>query len=195
MLTDGTDLKEMEQELQRTVAELSDKNDRLERFASVVSHDLRNPLNVAAGHLELVDAPDDEERLQKVAAALDRIDDLVNDLIRPRPGRSHHRRPDPLDFRAVVQACWETVDTGQIDLVLDLDATILADEDRLMQLFENLRNAARTHAGDDVTVTVGELDDANGFSLPTTAQGYLRTSEKTSSNPERRRCRAAPASD
>jgi signal transduction histidine kinase len=163
MLTDGTDLKEMEQELQRTVAELSDKNDRLERFASVVSHDLRNPLNVAAGHLELVDAPDDEERLQKVAAALDRIDDLVNDLLDlAREGRTIDD-PDPLDFRAVVQACWETVDTGQIDLVLDLDATILADEDRLMQLFENLFRNAREHAGDDVTVTVGELDDANGF--------------------------------
>jgi len=163
MLTDGTELKELEQELQRTVAELSNKNDRLERFASVVSHDLRNPLNVAAGHLELVDAPDEEERLQKVANALDRIDDLVNDLLDlAREGRTIDD-PGPLDLREVVHACWETVDTGQMDLVLDLDATVLADEDRLMQLFENLFRNAREHAGDDVTVTVGELDDANGF--------------------------------
>ncbi|MFB6186062.1 MAG: histidine kinase dimerization/phospho-acceptor domain-containing protein, partial [Halobacteriaceae archaeon] len=33
--------------------ELERQNGRLERFANVLSHDLRNPLNVAQGRLEL----------------------------------------------------------------------------------------------------------------------------------------------
>jgi PAS domain S-box-containing protein len=44
--TDITERREHERELAR-------QNERLEEFASVVSHDLRNPLNVAEGQLEL----------------------------------------------------------------------------------------------------------------------------------------------
>jgi len=50
-----------------------------------------------------------------------------------------------------------------MDLVVDTDVTVLADEDRLQQLFENLFRNAREHAGTDVTVTIGTLDDEAGF--------------------------------
>jgi PAS domain S-box-containing protein len=40
--------------LRRRERELSRQNERLEEFASVVSHDLRNPLSVAAGYLDVL---------------------------------------------------------------------------------------------------------------------------------------------
>lgn len=40
--------------LRRKQEELERTNDQLDEFASVVSHDIRNPLNVAQGHLELI---------------------------------------------------------------------------------------------------------------------------------------------
>jgi PAS domain S-box-containing protein len=53
--------------------ELKRQNERLEEFASVVSHDLRNPLNVAKSAMELVDHDEDEEMLAKIDRSLDRM--------------------------------------------------------------------------------------------------------------------------
>jgi len=47
MLTDVTDRERYREELVR-------QNQRLEQFANLVSHDLRNPLSVATGRLELL---------------------------------------------------------------------------------------------------------------------------------------------
>ncbi len=165
ILTDGTSLKKTEQELQETVSELSKKNDRLEQFASVVSHDLRNPLNVATGYLELVDAPGDEQHLEKVANALDRIENLISDLLTLAQEGKSVGDLYPVDLDSAVNRAWSTVDEGDMELVVDTDETVLADEDRLQQLFENLFRNAREHAGNDATVTVGTLDSEAGFFL------------------------------
>ncbi|ELZ79051.1 HTR-like protein, partial [Haloferax gibbonsii ATCC 33959] len=50
---------------QRRERELQRQNDRLEEFASVVSHDLRNPLNVAKGFVELAREEDDVAYLDR----------------------------------------------------------------------------------------------------------------------------------
>jgi signal transduction histidine kinase len=163
IITDGTNLRKTEHELQTAVSELSEKNDRLEQFAGVVSHDLRNPLNVALGRLELVDAPGDEQHLEKIGTALDRIEELISDLLTlAREGNSvGDRRPTALGSTA--DRAWETVDQRGMELSVDTDAVVLADEDRLQQLFENLFRNAREHAGNDVSVTVGDIDDEVGF--------------------------------
>jgi signal transduction histidine kinase len=41
--------------------------------------------------------------------------------------------------------------------------TVVGDESRVRQLFENLFRNAIEHAGEDVTVTVGVLDNGDGF--------------------------------
>ncbi|TKX51742.1 PAS domain-containing sensor histidine kinase, partial [Halorubrum sp. SP3] len=53
---DITERREREEELQR-------QNERLEKFARVVSHDLRNPLNVVEGRLELARSECDSDQL------------------------------------------------------------------------------------------------------------------------------------
>jgi signal transduction histidine kinase len=58
----------------------------------------------------------------------------------------------------VVENCWVTVETPAADLVLETSATIRADRSRLQQLLENLIRNAVEHGGEDVTVTVGDLD-------------------------------------
>lgn len=68
-----------------------------------------------------------------------------------------------------MKACWRNVDTADATLVTDIDRTIRADEGRLRQLFENLIRNAVEHGGDDITVTVGELD--TGFYVEDTGPG------------------------
>ncbi|AFO57536.1 MULTISPECIES: histidine kinase dimerization/phospho-acceptor domain-containing protein [unclassified Natrinema] len=47
--------------------ELVRQNDRLEQFASVISQNLRNPLNVAEGNLELAREECDSEYLEEIS--------------------------------------------------------------------------------------------------------------------------------
>ncbi|MFB6175951.1 MAG: GAF domain-containing protein, partial [Halobaculum sp.] len=68
------DSADRQAQLRRRESELQRQNERLEEFASVVSHDLRNPLNVADGNVELAQEECDSEHLDTVARALDRMD-------------------------------------------------------------------------------------------------------------------------
>jgi len=78
VLTDVTDRERYREELER-------QNERLEQFASLVSHDLRNPLNVATGRFELlreeVVMAADNENAEAVERALTRMDDLINQIL------------------------------------------------------------------------------------------------------------------
>ena len=137
--------------------EIAQRNERLNEFASVVSHDLRNPLNIAAAHAELArGVEDDEEHLDKIGESLDRMEQLVEDLLaRARGNRDLDR--EPVELGALARDAWNGVDTEAATLSLAGDATLDADPDRLTQLFENLfRNAVehgstspRSHAPED----------------------------------------------
>ena len=80
---------ERERQLREREADIARERDRLEEFAGLVSHDLRTPLNVAQGHLEAVRAETDNEKLETAAAALDRMEALIADLL---PWRGTARR-------------------------------------------------------------------------------------------------------
>jgi signal transduction histidine kinase len=125
--------------LARRERELARQNQRLDEFASVVSHDLRNPLNVAEGNLELAQMAVDDDHLDKVADALDRMDELIDDLLTlARYGRTVSD-VEPVGIRSVAKNAWATTDTEDARLQFDGDpGTVRADESRLTQVFENL---------------------------------------------------------
>jgi len=143
--------------------DLERQNDRLEEFASVVSHDLRTPLAVVDGSLELACARYDDEDLDRAARSLGRAFDLIEDLLalaRQDDALDRH----PVDLSAVAEACWQTADTPDATLVVADDCTIRADDRRLRRLLENLfRNSVEHGSTDSLTVTLGSLDGGAGF--------------------------------
>lgn len=152
MYRDTTEQREREQQLQR-------QNERLSEFASVVSHDLRNPLNVAAGNVELAREAHESDQLATAARALARIDDLIDDLLTlARKGDNVGER-EPVSLGTLVTDCWGTIETGDAELQTDLTATVVADRSRLQQLIENLVRNSIEHGGGGVVVTVGDLPD------------------------------------
>jgi len=136
---DITERKARERELER-------ERDRLEEFASIVSHDLRNPLNVASGRLEIAkrDCEDDRlrEHLEHIGRAHDRMNALIEDLLllaREGDAVTDH---EPIDLTTLFEDCWRNVETADARLRVETDRTVLADRSRLKQVFENLfRNA------------------------------------------------------
>ncbi|MFB6072114.1 MAG: ATP-binding protein [Halobacterium sp.] len=143
--------------------ELERQNERLEQLASVVSHDLRNPLNVAEGRLELARQQRDSEHLEAVATALDRMEALIEDVLALARQGETIGETEPVSLRAVAEESWETVATPDAALTVADDLRFEADRDRTVQLFENLFRNSVEHAGSDAAVTVGVLGDARGF--------------------------------
>ncbi|MFB6124292.1 MAG: response regulator [Haloferacaceae archaeon] len=170
---DVTDRLKHERKLQR-------QNDRLDEFASVVSHDLRNPLNLAQGELELAREERDSEHLAAVATAHERMEALIEDLLTLAREGERVRQTESVDVGALLDACWRTVETDDATMQVRIDRRIEADESRFQQLLENLLRNAVEHGGDDVTVTVGELDE--GFYVADDGPGIPPAERETVMN-------------
>jgi len=144
------------------VRELERQNERLDEFASVISHDLRNPLGVARGRLELLESDCDSQHIEPLDQSLDRMDAIIEDvLVLAQRGRLVGDT-ERVDLSDVAEAAWGTVETGRASLVREGSCRIDADFSRLQQLLENLFHNAVKHAGSDATVRIGPLD-GQGF--------------------------------
>jgi PAS domain S-box-containing protein len=137
------------------------QNERLDDFASVVSHDLRSPLNLARGRLELAREERDGEHLAGIDRGLSRIESLTDDLLRLARQGKRVDEPTAVDFRSVVEDCWGTLQSDRASLRIETRRTVMADRSRLRQLVENLLRNAVDHGGPDVAVTVGDVE--SGF--------------------------------
>jgi PAS domain S-box-containing protein len=152
--------------------ELYRQNERLDQFASVVAHDLRNPLSVAMGFLEIAEETGNAEHFEKVESAHDRIERLIEDLLTLARGETTIENAEDIDLESITTEAWGYVDTGEATLtVADGVPTVTGDAGRLTQLFENLFRNALEHGGADVTVTVGGLDGDHGFYVEDTGSG------------------------
>ena len=152
--------------------ELERQNERLENFASMVSHDLRNPLNVASLRLEnAMVTGEGGEDVQSAADALDRMEGLIDDVLALARQGQPIDEPEPVSLGMTARAAWGMVETGDATLVEGDDVTVLADPDRLQQLLENLFRNAIEHGGAGVTVSIGALADGDGFSVADDGDG------------------------
>jgi PAS domain S-box-containing protein len=161
VLRDITERKERERKLRH-------QNERLEEFASVVSHDLRNPLNLAKGRLELLQAKYDDPGFDDLATAHERMEAIIEDVLTLAREGATVERPQPVSLDAVALSAWGTVESTVGDLTIEGDATVMADRDRLQRLLENLFRNAIEHGGDpgtQVGVTVGPVTGGPGGGL------------------------------
>jgi len=156
---DITARRERERERARRADEMAHQNERLDRFASVLSHDLRSPLTAAQGYLELARERSENEHHDRIGDALARMESLIEDVLDLARNGEEVDDPAPCVLADVAARCWDESAGRDASLVVETDATILADPGRLCRLFENLFRNAVEHGGDDVTVTVGDLDD------------------------------------
>ena len=144
-------------------AELERRNERLDQFASFVSHDLRNPLNTLLLSLDMVEQSSEGEEIERCQRAVRRMEQLLEDLLTlTRQGEDLQTTPG-VDLARVVDETWRTLTTGDAELRVDVDLGVRANTGRLKELLENLFDNAIEHGGPDVTITVGATDDTDGF--------------------------------
>ncbi|WP_121823030.1 two-component system sensor histidine kinase NtrB [Halostella salina] len=145
-------------ERRRREDQLHDQKERLDQFADLLAHDIRNPLSVARGYTELVQAEHDVPEVDRVAEALDQIDTLVDDVLTLSKDGQSIGATETVDVEDCVRDSWRNTDTGDATLVVESDlGTVEADRSRLHDLLGNVFRNAVEHGGSGVTVRVGTL--------------------------------------
>jgi len=160
--------------LEQSVRQLQTQNERLDQVASTISHDLRNPINVAQGHTailsELIEEqpldPEAEQRATDSLASLqgshDRMLAIIDDVLTIAQEGKTVEETEVLDLSTVTSEAWAHVDTGAATLSVE-DGEVRADRSKLLSILENLFRNAVDHGPSDVRVEVTPTPD--GFAV------------------------------
>jgi signal transduction histidine kinase len=142
----------------------------MDRIASVISHDLRNPLDVAKARLEAARETGDEEQFEHVVTAHERIEEIIQNVLTMTRGEDALDRRSFVALEPVATDAWSTVDTAVGTLTVADDLPVVeADPNRLRRLFENLFRNSIEHGqpieqsdpadGDPIQIHVGATED------------------------------------
>lgn len=155
---DVSEWKNRERELLQRVAQL-------QRIPKYLTHDLRNPLAIAQGYVGEAAGGDDlaldvvEDALDRLDRRLDEFRTFVDVTVDPDASRV------PVELVPLIEQLWAHVSLpgAELELHVPPGTHVIADEQQLRPLFENLFRNAIDHAGPSVTVRVQLHED--GFSV------------------------------
>ncbi|WP_181686245.1 ATP-binding protein [Halorhabdus salina] len=140
--------------------QLAAQSSRLEAFSDYIAHDLKGPLQVASGHLDLA-RDGHEESFDEIRGALDRMDRMIDDIkILARREREDQLRLHEVPIVETIRTIWEKLETREATIEIELGENmyINAAKGEFRPLLENLLRNAIAHGGSDVTVTIGPLN-------------------------------------
>ena len=156
--------------------EIERQNERLERFASVIRHDLQNPLNVISGFTDLAMETGEPAELERISSAADRMEAILEDLHTLVREAADLGEREPVAVSELVARARETVDTGKATVEVGDVGVVEADPSRLRQAFENLiRNCVEHGSTSDRTGADGTVEHADGdvsIRVSATADGF-----------------------
>ncbi|USZ71085.1 PAS domain-containing protein [Natronosalvus halobius] len=169
---DVTALKERERKLEETVEKLEQSNDRLESLASMIAHELRNPVAIGQIYANQLPAEADSDAVEYVDEAFDRIETMIDVLLVLTHGRTSVGDREPVSLATAARDAWDEVNAPDATTRISLEGEIRGDETYIQHLFRNLFENAVLHGGPDVTVQVERApegffvaDDGPGFSV------------------------------
>jgi hypothetical protein len=141
----------------------------VDQVSSVISHDLRNPLDVAKAHLQAARETGDPEHFESVSSAHDRMERIIRDVLTLTRGAAVVDPSERVSVETAATEAWQSVETGRATLDLsDPLPTTTADPDRVRRLFENLFRNSVEHGSTssrpqaDDSVEHGSTDDRLG---------------------------------
>jgi signal transduction histidine kinase len=157
----------------RAERELREERRRNDEFVRLVAHDLRNPIAVSKGWLDILHDEGEAAAYEKASTALDRVEAIVDNLEALARTGDVDAADEAVELSGVATAAWEIVDPAAADLRVEYGPEVAADASMLQQALENLFANAVEHGGNDVTVRVGTTD--GGFYVRDDGSGIAPT--------------------
>ncbi len=160
-------VKERTAELVQKTQELSRSNAELEYFAHVASHDLKEPLIVVSGFLNLLarryNGKLDDDAKTFISQALDasvRMQRLIDDLLSFSRVSTGGKEFEPTDCNLVLDQVLKdlqpAIEESHALIVRDHMPTVMADPVQLARVFQNLiGNALKFHTDSPLEVHIG----------------------------------------
>lgn len=145
-----------------TETKLRRQNDRLDEFANVLSHDLRNPLNVVQGRIDLIAEECQSEHIRSVTDALDRMEHMIEDTLTLARKGDRVTDVESIKITDIVDECWSMVETDEATVNIEDEFIFQGDFSRVQHIFENLFRNAVQHGGSGVLIWIGVPED-EGF--------------------------------
>lgn len=137
-------------------------------LASVISHDIQNPLNVIQLYVQRAAEDIDDDDYERIEHNIERIEDILDQISKFVEGAGGEVHAEQLDLAEVAVMAWQSVQTEQATLETE-PVDVEADPELLREILENLYRNAVIHGGSDVTVRVGPTD--SGFYAEDTGTG------------------------
>ena len=175
----AAELERANAELAETTARLERSNEELQRFATVASHDLREPLRVVSGFADLLarrhgdQLGDDGQRfVEAITGGVARMDEMIADLLAyARAGRIDQPL-EPVDANEVVadtlNGLQRAIEEAGAQVEVDELPTVNGNPAALRQLFQNLIANAIKFTGDAsprVRIWVAEVPEGWRFTV------------------------------
>jgi len=181
-LHDITERKTAEEQLAKKTAELERSNIELDQFASIVSHDLKDPLLSIGGFAEVLQEKYGETLdargrgfLTYIFEGTLRMERLINDLLAYARITTKGRPFEPLVSNDILNHALSNLrkaveESGAVITSDDLP-DVMGDETQFIQLFQNLIGNAIKYRGDGeprIHIAAQRIDDSPGRSARST---------------------------
>jgi two-component system, OmpR family, sensor kinase len=164
----GGEVRVLAEAFNNMLDRLTDELKGQREFVADASHELRTPITVIRGQLEVLAAQEnpsaEDVRLteQHVQREITRISRLVDDLLLlAQAEHTDFLRPERIDLPTFVQQLWDGISLTagrRFELGPVPDGTLLADPDRLAQALSNLARNAIAQTDRDTGLVALEVD-------------------------------------
>ena len=135
---------------------LEQQNERLESFASMLAHELRNPLSIAQIYLQTA-RNGDESAFARVADALDRMEDMIDVLLVMTRGGDPAIDPELVSLGEAASEAWADIDANRSRLEVETNGMVEVEPYHLQHMLQDLLRNAVEHGS---TSSRPSADDA-----------------------------------
>ena len=170
---DITDLKELQRQKENLLQQLERRNEQLEEYAHVVSHDLKSPLRsiyalvnwIKEDNLENLNAPT-LENISLIEKTLERMEKLISDVLAFSSATSPANLKEKVDLSKLIEEIKQVlIIPDHITLSVENELpVILGNEVQMQQVFQNLiSNAIKYNDKEKGFVEVDVIDKGTEF--------------------------------
>ncbi|WP_338756554.1 PAS domain-containing sensor histidine kinase (plasmid) [Halobacterium salinarum] len=163
----------------RDITERKQYERQLEDLTSFLSHDLRNQLQVAEGHLDLLEEDGESEHVTPVETALSRMTEMTEDVLTLAQTTPANIERESVSLETLARKCWRGIEHGNAELLVEGDTTLHVDSGLFHNVLENLFRNAIIHNDEDMTVCIGPLADERGLYVEDDGEGITNERQET----------------